>query len=252
MTEQEKEYFARTLNKAGLGIFLFAIGYALHDEFGRFYKRGEKRKVHDLKPGEARIFGINVPASLMTFPGISVIQAGAMVHHVDNLVQARENKKEEKAAKRNELYERNDHGIAEGIQEAGLGIAEEIPFVGTPLRLHQAAQSYEGMSYYSRRLLESLFLPSSLPQLARKEDKFGGEIVVPRKGGISQDIPGLRQTLPLDINKVKRMQLDELAEIMENAPSGITDEIRPIFASKFRRSKGLSPEDRQRYVDILK
>jgi hypothetical protein len=252
MTEQEKEYFARTLNKAGLGIFLFAIGYALHDEFGRFYKRGEKRKVHDLKPGEARIFGINVPESLMHFPGISVIQAGAMVHHVDNLVQARENKKEEKAAKRNELYERNDHGIAEGIQEAGLGIAEEIPFVGTPLRLHQAAQSYEGMSYYSRRLLESLFLPSSLPQLARKEDKFGGEIVVPRKGGISQDIPGLRQTLPLDINKVKRMQLDELAEIMENAPSGITDEIRPIFASKFRRSKGLSPEDRQRYVDILK
>ena len=252
MTEREKENFAKNLNRAGIGVFLLGIGYALYKEFGGFYKRGEKRKVHDLKPGEARIFGVNVPANLLHFPGLSVIQVGSMIHHVEDLNKRREDKREEKAARKGEPYERNDHGFAEGVQDAAMGVAEEVPFVSSPLRLYQAAQSYEGMSYYSRRLLESLILPSSLPQIANKMDKFGGEVTVPRKGGFAQDVPFLRQKLPLDMKKVEKMPLDQLANIMENAPSSVTDQIKPTFRKKFRNSHGLEQEERERYSDILR
>jgi hypothetical protein len=252
MTEEEKENFAKNLNRAGIGVFLLGIGYALYKEFGGFYKRGEKRKVHDLKPGEARIFGVNAPANLLSFPGLSVIQVGSMIHHVEDLNKRREDKREEKAARKGEPYERNDHGFAEGVQDAAMGVAEEVPFVSSPLRLYQAAQSYEGMSYYSRRLLESLILPSSLPQIANKMDKFGGEVTVPRKGGFAQDVPFLRQKLPLDMKKVEKMPLDQLANIMENAPSSVTDQIKPTFRKKFRNSHGLEQEERERYSDILR
>jgi hypothetical protein len=53
-------------------------------------------------------------------------------------------------------------------------------------------------------------------------------------------------------SKAKKMNIDQLADIMENAPSKVTDEVLPEFRKKFRSSKDLTPENRERYLDILR
>jgi hypothetical protein len=82
-------------------------------------------------------------------------------------------------------------------------------------------------------------------QIPREQKEFWSQVM---RG----DIPGQRKNLPVDIAKVKKMQLDQLAEIMENAPGDVVDQIQPVFRTKFRRAHGLSDEERDRYLELIK
>ena len=245
MDEEEAEYATRAMKKQVLGtIPCLIVGYYAYKHFGGFYKKGEKRKLHDLKPGEIQVDGINFSDKLFHTPVFDAFQMYAMVHHVEDLENNKEAKHPE--GEKKTVVQKKEAGML----AAGMGELEKVPYIGTPARIYQAAQSYEGTSDYVKRLVESILIPPDVQQFARNRDK-AGDVVIPRKGGLSAEIPGIRKSLPVDMNKVKRMQLDQLAEIMEHGPGKVKEQVLPEFKKKFIRARGLTDEERKRYWGIF-
>ena len=248
MTEEEMEYAAKSANFGLVGsvlAFLFITGYFGCEHFGGFHRKGEKpRGPHELKPGEVRVDGISFPAHMFHSKAFGVIQAYATVGHVVKIMSKHE------ADRPKSEHTTTGAKVAEGATKAAWGMLDQVPYIGQTGRYYNEAQSWEGMKAVTRHLVESIIIPIPVQNYAHDHDK-AGEVVIPRKGGISADIPGMRKSLPVDMNKVKRMQLDQLAEIMEHGPGSVKDQVFPEFRKKFRNSHGLSDEDKERYLNII-
>jgi hypothetical protein len=133
---------------------------------------------------------------------------------------------------------------------------EEIPFFTQPVKIATAMKSNKGAQKWTNDFIESILVPPDLRKISKSMDKAGG-MQIPRQTDtlmkmLQADIPGQLSKMNLDMKKVNKLQLDQLAVLMENAPYPVRLEVKPTFAKKFRSSRGLDPEERERYVDILK
>jgi len=105
--EGQAELIMRQIKKGSLGAGLIALGATGAVEVGGYYVPGEHRRHSDLHPGEIRIgghgTGVTIPHNLLHHPAVEAIQVGGTVHRA--------------------------RSVAEGLVNAGWGVAEQVPFL---------------------------------------------------------------------------------------------------------------------------
>ena len=250
MTTDDADYIARNMKKGGLGLLLFIIGMANAASIGGYYIYGEKRKSTDVKPGEIRLFGVNISHLFLHHPAIfgPFMLGATMMRVVQQYAEYNRNHPPDMS---------KGSGGGAGLEAGAWGVAQGIPFIDTPLRL---AESKKDGGKFWMQFAESLVTPPDVRRIAKAMDKAGEE-QTPREqktlGQVLQgSVPGQRGKLPLDVGKMKFMTIDRVAEIVQNAPEGTINrqnvhEVNKLFASKLKAAKDdLSLKEQLRYERI--
>ncbi len=90
----------------------------------------------------------------------------------------------------------------EAARVIGMGTAEQVPFVNTPLELAKASESTGGAGKALGKIAQTVAEPQLLQQAAAATDKDKSGQPVPRaprgfREQMAMGIPGLRQTVPV-------------------------------------------------------
>jgi hypothetical protein len=260
MSADEKDNFMRSIKKQSVGLFVGALlGWAFYESFGGMYVKGEKRKSAELKPDEIKIDGVTLSGTWFHHPLFLEMQAIATVRRIMEKKAELEEKKAKKAKAKGVEYGKEDIGPMTGIMPAAAGLMEQAPFISAPLRAYTGMQSYDSAGKYASDLISSILIPQMAKEAAKSGDKYDG-IIVPRKTNgvldtIQSGIPTQREKLPVDMNKVKRMPLGDLATILENAPPELNHELLPVFKHRFFSAvarKDVDPEERVRFNAVIR
>ena len=136
----------RLAKKQTIGLGLLAIGYYNADSFGGYYQRGEKRKLNDLKPGNMKLFGMELPTWASHNPAFEVMQFGATLRHLTD--------------KRNG---KSGDDVGTALLKTSQSLSSEIPFFND-----QIIPSY-GVTKMAADKVRSI-IPPDIQKLARSED----------------------------------------------------------------------------------
>ena len=252
LTPEQADYVMRAFKKQGLGIALLILGYlgAAAGWIGGYYERGEKRKYGEPKAGDIG----KIPHWALHTPALEVLQVGATLYRVKEHYAGWNATNEAKPADKQKPPKTGATSAA--MFAATKGIFESVPFLDTPVRMGEAFKTYEGAGKWMGQFAESLIMPPTLRQWAKATDKAGDEQIPREQNTLGQillgDIPGQRGKLPVNMTQVKRMNLGNLADIIDSAPADVTEQIMPEFRKKFIKQAGeLSEDERSRYKQII-
>lgn len=179
---EQADNIARQLKKGSLGAAALLIGYYNRDNFGGFYQQGEKRDKKDVAPGAARIADQDIGRSLIHSSLMETIQLGATIGRIED---------EKVKGKGTPLYE--------AIGLSALGLAEELPFVRTPIELAKLFDKNERPTAMGE-LVKGFVVPQAVSSTAQFLDKDAQGNPIRRKPKgvlehIETGIPGLRETV---------------------------------------------------------
>lgn len=107
LPEGQADLIMRQLKKGSLGAGLISLGATGAVEVGGYYDG--KRKPGELQPGEIRIAGHAVPHMILHHPALEALQVGGSIYRAKT--------------------------VPEGIGTAAKGLAENVPFIETPVML---------------------------------------------------------------------------------------------------------------------
>jgi hypothetical protein len=184
---EQADLIYRHLENGSLGAALLLMGYFFPNVLGGFYQRGTKRPKDDVKPGNARIGGLNVDKKYLESPLAVVSQLGATIRRVSD----------SKLRKR----DRNTQGFSEGAMAGALGLADAIPFIKESLDVAKAYNPAERDQFFAE-LAKSRIEPQLIQQIAEYLDKNDKGEKIKRKPRnptetFEAGIPGLRQNVPI-------------------------------------------------------
>lgn len=188
---EQADLIMRELKKGGVGTAALLLGYFLPNAVGGFYQQGEKRSKEDVKYGGIRVFGHDIPKSLLHTPLIETLQLGATVSRVaDSKLRKKDLEKQ---------------GISEGMLAGALGLADDVPFIENTFEASKLMNPHERGQWLGE-LVKSRIVPQMLSQSAEYFDKDANGNPIkrdPKTIGqhIESGIPGLRETVP--VKKVK-------------------------------------------------
>ena len=203
---EDGDYIFRNAKKGGLGLVFFLLGMSSAASIGGYYISGEKRKLKDVKPGDIRIFGMDIPHLFLHHPIIfGPLMLGATMKRVMQQYEEYNRKHPDK---------NKGSGVAEGIHAGVWGAAKGLPFIGTPLQMVESARNYEGLSKFARQIAESQVIPPDIRRISKSQDT-AGDVQIPREQKtlgqtLQGSVPFQRQKLPLDVGKFKTMGIDRM------------------------------------------
>jgi hypothetical protein len=190
----------RQWKKGSIGLGLMAIGYFFPQYFGGYYA-GEKQEKGAPKFTGIRVFDIDIPRWMTHAPWFELMQIGATIRRV----------KEQHVKKTGE-----EKGLTEGMWAAGLGLIEQIPFVGQMLRFDKIFKPHERQQYIGE-LVKGTVVPGLVQKIAESTDWKSGrepDITSFLSGDIYQQrapkdwleylkagVPGFRQQVPEKVDK---------------------------------------------------
>ncbi len=187
LSPEHADLIMRQLKAGSIGGAAFLIGAFNPKMFGGFYQG--KRDEKDVKPGAVRIGGVNIPAWSMHAPVLIAAQLGASFTRTLNTVY---------------------HGEHEGVVDAAIssmgGLAKEAPFFEQPAKLADASIRPGERGKVFGQYLAGISIPRLVSWFAQQSDKptpFNPmqETRKRQPHGViqtmEQDIPGLRQRVPL-------------------------------------------------------
>ena len=184
----------RELKKGSVGSALLLLGYFLPQAVGGFYQQGQKRPKGDVQYGGIRIFGHEIPKTLLHTPAIETVQLGATVARVaDSKLRKKDLEKQ---------------GIGKGALAGALGLADDVPFIENTFEASKLMNPYE-RSQWIGELAKSRLVPQMLSQSAEYFDKDAEGNPIKRDPktvaqNIETGIPGLRETVPVKQEKRHR------------------------------------------------
>jgi hypothetical protein len=182
---EEKDLIARDLKKGLVGDAVMLLGYLNADKIGGYYQPGQKRAEGDVKFGQVRVFGVNIPTYLIHNPLLEQAQIGATIKRVA----------ESKLRKK----DTGPQGIPAGVLAAGLGVTQEIPFVRETMETAKAFDPRTRGAFVGE-LTKSLVVPQAVQWAALQLDKRDGDPVKRKADSIIEHIetgiPGLREKVP--------------------------------------------------------
>lgn len=190
----QADLIMRDLKKGSLGAAGLLLGFLAPDAIGGYYQHEEKRKAGDVKPGGARVAGIDIPSIVMHNPLLATVQIGSTIRRVME----------------KELKAGNDHVSASGwgLLAGGVGLVEETPFVREMYEISKLLTPSERKQALAN-LLSSRFNPQFVQAPAAYFDKNDNGKPINRKPtGFGQrlemGIPGLRQQVPVNAKKPEK------------------------------------------------
>lgn len=176
VTPEEADIILRHLKKGSLGTGLLLLGFFNPDNIGGYYQPNDKDKKQGY--GTVKLYGMEIPKFLVHNPLLETLQIGATIRKV---------------------ADKHGKGIDDGILAATLGLAEEIPFVGTPKRIFQSFESDRKLHYFLGDLAKSTTDPVLLQEIAKWHDQYkNGKIKRDPKNileHIETGIPFLRENV---------------------------------------------------------
>lgn len=181
---QEADLIMRELKKGSLGAAVMLLGYFNASNIGGYYQPGQKRDPKDVKFGDVRLFGHEIPSFLVHNPLLEVLQLGATIRRVADAKVKGQTK-----------------GLWSGLMAGALGLTEEIPFVREMFGELPKMFNPSEQSSFTGELAKSIFVPQLLQWLATATDKDQAGNTVPRSPQtfmqhIETGLPGLRNTVP--------------------------------------------------------
>lgn len=194
MSPDEAEVVMRQLKKGTVGTAGLALGYFLPNAFGGYYQPGSSRDERDVKAGNMRMFGVNVPTFLIHNPLLETLQIGATVRRVQDSYF----KKSDKATQ----------GPAAGVMAALFGLTEEIPFAKETVELSKLFDPRE-RSEFIGEFVKSRAVPQFLQFIAAQTDrnKDWDKIKRDPQGileNVETGIPFLRQRVAKDYDTLDK------------------------------------------------
>lgn len=190
---EEADLIMRELKKGSVGAATMLLGYLNADKVGGYYQPGQKREKDDVKFGGVRVFDHDIPSYLVHNPLLETLQIGATIRRV---ADSKLRKKDE-----------DTQGLTPGIVAAGLGLADETPFVREMLNVSKLREPGGG-GKFAGELAKSITVPAAVQWAAQQMDKEDGDPVKRQATSILEHIqsgiPGLREQLPEKIEKKKR------------------------------------------------
>lgn len=190
----QADLIMRDLKKGSLGAAGLLLGFLAPDAIGGYYQHEEKRKAGDVKPGGARVAGIDIPSIVMHNPLLATVQIGSTVRRVME----------------KELKTGNDHvsAFGWGLLAGGVGLVEETPFVREMYEISKLLTPSERKQALAN-LLSSRLNPQFVQTSAAYFDKNDNGKPINRKPtGFGQrlemGIPGLRQQVPVNQKKPEK------------------------------------------------
>lgn len=194
LTPDQADYVMRNLKKQTVGAALMAIGYFASDQIGGYYQEGDNKDPDKPEAGGLRIFGVDVPKSLLHTPILEMLQIGATIKRVQD--------KEQKKGKLGAL-----ESAASGIYQGGKGLITHVPFFEEPARLAESLKDFQGAKKFAGESTRSLFIPPDVQNVASQGIPFTGGAFgdldangkpIKRTGEgfldeILKGVPGLRQ-----------------------------------------------------------
>jgi hypothetical protein len=156
---EQAELIMRQLKKGTLGAAMISLGAAGVVEGGGYYQAGEHRAESDLKPGEVRVAGITIPHLFLHHPVVEALQVGASL--------------------------RRAKSVPAGAWTATKGLAEQVPFVETPLQMSRDLWGRTPMKAVGE-FTRGMTIPPDAQRLARvldqKEERTPGEMFAEQLG----------------------------------------------------------------------
>lgn len=140
----QADQIMRQLKKGSLGAGLISLGATGAVEVGGYYDG--KRPAGDLQPGQIRIAGHVVPHMILHHPAIEALQVGGAIYRAKSL--------------------------AGGLGTAAKGLAENIPFIETPVTLARDLWGREPTKAVGG-VARGLTIPPDAQRLARVLDQTG-------------------------------------------------------------------------------
>lgn len=182
LTPEKADVIARQLKKGSLGAAALLIGYFGRKNFGGFYQQGEKRDKKDVAPGAARVGDVDIGRSLIHSSLMETVQLGATIGRVQD-----------------EKVKGQNNSLADSVGLATLGLAEELPFVRTPIELGKLFDKNQ-REYVKGELVKDLVIPQAVSQAARDLDTDAKGEPIKRKPKtvlehVETGVPGLRATV---------------------------------------------------------
>jgi len=198
LSQDEAESIMRNLKKGTIGHVALMAGYLNPQVFGGYYQKGEKRDDKDVKVGDMRVLGINIPAWALEAPIFQAMQVGATVRRIkDTMVKGQEK------------------GIGEGVWGGALGLMSHEPLLDEPSRIMGAFSSDKERGYFFGELAKSTLVPAIADYAAKVSDpadtrSVGEKMLEPENKRspetvgehIESGIPGLRENTPIKKPKV--------------------------------------------------
>lgn len=185
---EEADLIMRELKKGSIGGAAMLLGFLLPNVWGGLYERGEKRKKTDIKPGQARIPGVQVPTFIggpdipkwaMHYPLAEVAQTGATISRI--------------------AYDPKG-GVPKAAAAAVLGIAEMNPLVNEVLAANRAFDPKQQGVYFGD-IVGGIAVPQLVQWTAKQLDTDLKGKTVDRKAKtfvqqLKTKVPGLREQVP--------------------------------------------------------
>lgn len=138
----QADQIMRQLKKGSLGAGLISLGATGAVEVGGYYDG--KRKEGDLQPGQIRIAGHVVPHMILHHPAIEALQVGGAIYRAKT--------------------------IPDGFGTAAKGLAENIPFIETPVMLARDLWGREPTKALGG-VLRGMSIPPDIQRAARVGDQ---------------------------------------------------------------------------------
>lgn len=180
----EADLIMRELKKGSLGAVAMLLGYFNANNFGGYYQPGQKRDKNDVKFGNVKLFGHEIPSFLVHNPLLEVFQLGATIRRVED-----------------SKIKGETQGLPSGIMAGALGLADEVPFVREMFGEIPKMFNPREQGSFLGELAKSVFVPQLIQWLANQTDKDQSGNTNPRSPQtawqhVETGIPGLRKNVP--------------------------------------------------------
>lgn len=200
MSPDDADYVMRIMKKQGVGAGMLALGYLNPTNFGGFQVTGDKRRSHQLKANDIKIFGVQVPHFMTHTPFLTILQLGATMRHIhDNYIEGGYTDKHTQQAKKENWYSDAPLAMTRDINK-------QVPFMETPNELTDAMRNKQSWNKFAADFIEGLIFPPDVKTLAKTMDEHKGgtkkgEYVQRQTNTFGQalksNIPLLRKTVPI-------------------------------------------------------
>lgn len=141
---EQADLIMRQLKKGSLGTAMIGLGAAGVVEGGGYWQAGEHRKESDLQPGEVRVAGVTIPHLFLHHPVVEALQVGASL--------------------------RRARSIPAGLGNSARGLAEQVPFIETPIQMGGTLMGREPMKAVGE-FERGMTIPPDAQRLARVLDQ---------------------------------------------------------------------------------
>jgi hypothetical protein len=184
MTPAQADYIMKNLKQQSVGIALLALGFAFWQNFGGTHQPGDAKRNPNVKPGEAKIGGVEVPERLFHSPAAQTVQIGAGLARIFR----------QEYGHTHDWFAAGLHSI---LANYGSAVERGVPYLDTPRRMDNTLDYGRGWSQVAGDQVRSMLVPQFLQQAAAAYDPYKG---YRKPKNIAQDlalgIPGLRERVP--------------------------------------------------------